>query len=198
MGGRGQGASEGAVLVRRCMVGNMEHPELWQASGNLAAHAQGAILKLIAGSNLFLAESAARFAAVQREELAGPQSSPLEKLLVERIVASNMLVCFYESEVAQHEGTQASQQFKGNLHKRLDQATRRLLDATMALARIRKLLPHTLKVEVAVTGEVTTKVEESRLRTRAKSAPGPTRSRPSAGAAVHNRIVDFVGPGPTG
>ena len=170
-----------------------DHPELWKVSGNLAAHAEGAILQLIARSNLYLAEIAARFAVAQRQELAGPQASPLEKLLVEKVVATNLLVCFFESEVGQHEGTDASQRFKEYLHTRLDQATRRLLDAMTTLARIRKLLPHTLKVEVAVTGEVTAKVEESRSRKRAKAAPGPTRSRQPAGAAGHNRITNYVG-----
>ena len=169
-----------------------EHPEIWQTSGNLAAQAQGAILKLIARSNLFLAETAARFAAAQREELAGPQAGPLEKLLVERIVATHLLVSFFESEVGQQEGAEVSQQYREYLHARLDQATRRLLDAMTALARIRKLLPQLIKVEVAVSGEVTTKIEKSRSRTRPKAVPGPARSRNPAGTAGHNRIMDYV------
>lgn len=185
-----QGDASVLLELRRAL---QERPELWQSSGNLAAHAQAAILQLIARSNLYLAENAARFAVAQRQELAGPQASPLEILLVERIVASNMLVCFFESEIGQQEGAEVSRQHKEYLHSRLDQATRRLLDAMTALARIRKLLPHALKVEVAVTGELTAKVEESRSRTRRKATPGPGRSRTTTGTAGHNRIMDYVG-----
>jgi len=163
-----------------------EHPELWQHAGNLAVHAQEAMLQLITKNNLYLAESAARFARMQREELAGPNATLLEKLTIERIIATNMMVCFFESEIGQQEGTDVSLKYKEYLHSRLDQCTRRLTGALTSLAQIRRLLPYTLKVELAVSGEVTANVSNRDTREVNDGQPLPPET-------LHNRVRDYVG-----
>ena len=40
-----------------------------------------------------------------RDELAGPDASPLEQLQVERIVALNMQLSYYEALLPKHEAT---------------------------------------------------------------------------------------------
>ena len=76
-----------------------------------------------------------------REEIAGENPSPLERLLAERIVLTWLQIQLFE-------GQYASNMFKGmtiaqgNYHqKRLDQTYRRHLSAIRTLAQIRKLGP---------------------------------------------------------
>src|SRR4051794_35160217 len=64
-----------------------ERPGLWQRLGNLAAHVEAGWIGLIAGPNLAMTESLQRTVEAMKRELAGPAPSPLEKLLVDRIVA---------------------------------------------------------------------------------------------------------------
>ncbi len=79
--------------------------------------------------------------AAMREEIAGENPSPLERLLAERIVLTWLQIQLFE-------GLYASSMYKsmtidqGNYHqKRLDHAHRRHLSAIRTLAQIRKLGP---------------------------------------------------------
>ncbi len=79
--------------------------------------------------------------ATMREEIAGENPSPLERLLAERVVATWLQVQLFE-------GVYASSVFKnmtiaqGNYHqKRLDQIHKRHLSAIRTLGQIRKLGP---------------------------------------------------------
>src|SRR4051794_25437247 len=58
-----------------------EHPEVWQQAGDLARHAELALLDLAAGNNLLIHESLSRKLAELKREL-GPASA-LERLLGE-------------------------------------------------------------------------------------------------------------------
>src|SRR5262245_15782375 len=55
--------------------------------GDLAKQAQLTLIDKFCGKNLLLKESVTRKLDLLREELAGPNPTPLERLLVERIVA---------------------------------------------------------------------------------------------------------------
>src|SRR4051794_11445512 len=57
------------------------NPWVWDRYGDLAQQSQAAWLRLIAGPDLLLRESVERKAAQLRAELAGPEPSPLERLL---------------------------------------------------------------------------------------------------------------------
>src|SRR5579871_147002 len=62
------------------------HPEVWHQAGDLAWHAEMALLDLAAGKNLLLKESISRKLAELKRELA--PASPLERLLAERIAVT--------------------------------------------------------------------------------------------------------------
>src|SRR4051794_36738638 len=62
-------------------------PSLWETYGDLAVQAQAAWLDLLAGKNLLLSEAVQQKLGALRAELGGPSPSPLERLLVERVVA---------------------------------------------------------------------------------------------------------------
>src|SRR6516164_1103310 len=85
------------------------NPWVWERYGDLAQQSQAAWLRLVAGRNLLLLESARRKAEQLRAELAGPAPSPLERLLVERVVACWLQVHYADAAYAQLKGTNPAQ-----------------------------------------------------------------------------------------
>jgi hypothetical protein len=114
------------------------NPWCWQRYGDLSKQSQAAWLQLIAGRNLLLLESTQRKAAQLRAELAGPQPTPLERLLVERIVSSWLQTNYADSAYAQLKGNSPAQHTAAL--QRQNSAQQRYLQAVKALATVRKLL----------------------------------------------------------
>ena len=114
------------------------NPWVWERYGDLAKQSQGAWLQLVAGNNLLLLESARRKAEQLRAELAGPAPSPLERLLIERIVATWLQVHYSDASYAQLKGTNPAQHTAAL--QRQNSAQQRYLQAVKALATVRKLL----------------------------------------------------------
>jgi hypothetical protein len=131
-----------------------ESPESWQSYGDLAAQARASWVQLAAGQNLLLDECLTRKAAELQKEIAGETPSPLEQLLVDRVVVCWLQVSFYDSLVAQtREYTPAKLRMLQQQH---DGAQRRYLTAMKTLATVRKLLtPVRSPVEIAskLTGQ---------------------------------------------
>ncbi len=177
-----QGRSEVLPALRLVLD---RSPQLWQQYGNLASQAQAHWLKLIGGQDLYFQEAMARHAASLRADLAGPDATPLEKLQVERIVALNLQVGYFETLVAKHEAT-ASEKILTYLHERCAVADRRLQQAMIGLARIRKLLPGVLKIDVVISGEVQANINDARDRGEVEN-PGPARIQ-----VPQNRIKDIL------
>jgi hypothetical protein len=115
-----------------------QHPELWQRYGDLARQAQAAWLQLIAGPNLLLREAVERKAEELGAELAGHEPSPLERLLVERIVACWVQTQYADAAYAQFQGPSPAQHTAAL--KRQAGAQHRYLYAIRTLATVRKLL----------------------------------------------------------
>ena len=86
--------------------------------------------------------------AQMRGELAGPDSSPLEQMLVERIISCWLQVNEAESrfQVREGSGTMAKGEYWQRRH---DRAHRRFLQSIEALAQVRKLLGPFIQVNVA-------------------------------------------------
>jgi len=141
---------EGAALVelRELCEG---HPELWAGLGNLAEHAQAALIGAIAGPNEVIAEAVGRKAAALRWELAGPDAPPVVRLLVARIVACWLQLHYAEARYAQGLGQLTMTQ--GEYHQRtIERAQRRYLAAIKALAQVRRLLVPSVQVNIAEVG----------------------------------------------
>jgi hypothetical protein len=148
------------------------HPEVWRAYGDLAAHARNAWIELIAGQDLALKESLYRQIEAMRAELAGPAPSPLEALLVERIVACWLQLGQADAAVARAGNMSVPQ--AEYARKRQDSAHRRYLTAIGALAMLRKLLGKAVG-------------SSGRASTAGSSSPGrceirPARAGPEPGA----------------
>ncbi len=68
------------------------NPHVRQDLGDLAPHVSRAWIDLAAGTDLALAEAIARKIQALKAELAGPASTPLERLLVDRVAAGRLQV----------------------------------------------------------------------------------------------------------
>jgi hypothetical protein len=114
------------------------HPEIWQSYGNLAKHARDALIDLVAGPDLVLKESLERQVEAMRLDLAGANRTPLQDLLISRIVTCWIQLGHADAAMAQA-GDISIQQ--GNyFRKNQDSAHRRYLTAVGALAMSRRLL----------------------------------------------------------
>src|SRR5439155_10757486 len=88
--------------------------------------------------DLLMAEALERQAQEMREELTGPQPTPLESMLVEMIINNWLELRQAEYEAVSHEGgTPAQAQLR---MRRADVAQRKYLGALKTLATIRTLL----------------------------------------------------------
>ena len=117
--------------------------------GNLAKMAEEAFLRIGARDNLLARECQQRVLRALRDELVEETSSPLERLLVERIVLCWQHVHILETCFAQGQDVTLA---LGDYRQRcIDRAHRRFLSAVKALAHVRKL-GITLQVNVATSG----------------------------------------------
>ena len=132
-----QGDLTALPLLREALEGD---PSLWQEYGDLAAQAQEAWLQLLAGTDYLLAESVRLKLAALRQELGAEGASPLEKLLIERVVACWLQTHYADALYAQAKGPQSTASVRQELMKRQESSQRRYLAAIKQLALVRKLL----------------------------------------------------------
>ena len=105
------------------------------------------------------------------EELAGPNPSPLEKVLAERVSISRFRCYYYECLCLMHLG-QGSLELDDHKHKRLARAQRDFLSACRALAQVRKLELPFVQVNVADKQQV-----QNLVVTGALEGPGGPQAR---------------------
>jgi hypothetical protein len=141
-------AAEGddsALPVVRRLLSNPEAVNL--LGGNLAELAETAFVRAAAGDNLLFQEALTRKLELLRAELAGPNPLPLERLLVERVVACWLQV--QDADVRYAQARDLSGQRLDDYQQRMDRAHRRYLSALKTLALVRKLALPVLQVNIA-------------------------------------------------
>ena len=123
--------------------------DLWGSIGDLSRRVEESWLEAITGRNTLIREAYERRAAAMRRELLAAGDSPLERLLVERIVLTWLQVCHADAAYA------AAVQGDGHTFRegtyqqdRQDRAHARHLKAVKALATVRKLLVPAVQVNV--------------------------------------------------
>lgn len=125
-------------LVRQLLDRDRERGAmLMRAHGDICGHAQNAPLKGAAGDNITIQEALRRKIDAVRDELAGPDPSPLEMILCERVAP-----CWFDAnEMDRRSIDQVDVSFKTAEYResRRDRAHRRFVAACKALATIRKL-----------------------------------------------------------
>ena len=141
-------AREGDVATLPALKKMVEDPNIVDSlGGDLANEAQESFVSAAAGNNLAFKTSLNRKLANLRSELAGSTPTPLEKLLVERIVACWLQLHLADIQYAQSKNLTIRQ---GEYHQnRMDKAQRRYLFAIKTLAIVRKLATPVLQVNIA-------------------------------------------------
>lgn len=135
-------------LVRRARAGDESvaehlqwildrHPEIWHQLGDLAGHAEQTWLKLYAGKDLAIKASAARKLAALRTDLLGVFPTPLERLLVDRIVVSWLRVAHLTLAAGLPNEMPPGQ--RDMIERRLERAEKQHVAAIRSLAVLRKL-----------------------------------------------------------
>jgi hypothetical protein len=114
-------------------------PGYWEEMGDLAHTARASLIRSLSGDkNLVVQEAHARKCAALTAELAGPQPSPLERLLVERIVLCWLHLHYTETLYVQNTHNFSLRQAE-YYEQRLSKAQARYLSAIRTLAQVRRL-----------------------------------------------------------
>jgi hypothetical protein len=125
----------------------LKEPHMVEACGNLAAHAEAALIRKFAGKDLAVSEGLRRKLGSLRAELAGPTPTPLERLLVGRVVACWLHLYYLEAVYAGKDGM--SLELAQHYQRCIDRAHKRYLSAIKTLAVVRKLAVPVLQVNIA-------------------------------------------------
>jgi hypothetical protein len=162
-------------------------PSVWDAYGDLAAAAENALVELWAPNSALTRVGLRMKLAAMRTDLAGPEASPLERLLAERVVA-----CWLQSYHADFAYARAFKELPSReveLHqRRQDRAARQYLKALRSLADVRRLLIPALQVNIAerqvnIAGTEGAMVKAARRVRRPRGRPrrvGPVDDGPGA------------------
>ena len=143
---RASEGDKGALPRLREMIRADPARMLKVTGAELADQVEGATIRKMAGNNVGWAEALPRKMKAIREELAGPGSSPIEKLLAERVALCWLDVHNWDLRHAQAEGLTYAQ--ADHYQKMRDRASRRYLAALKTLAAVRKLGVFAVQVNI--------------------------------------------------
>ena len=146
---RAQGGDASTLPALRRMLQVPSAVELF--GGELARQAERSLVEAAAGKDLAFKEALLRKLELLRAELGGPNPAPVERLLVERIVACWLQVQDADVRYAQAKGL--SIEWYEYYQRRMDRAHKRYLSALKALALVRKLALPVLVAQVNVGGQ---------------------------------------------
>lgn len=117
-------------------------------AGDLARWAETSFVNAISGEDLSVREAIHAKLNMLRKELLGENPTPIERLLVERVVACWLQVQDAEIRYAQVQGQLSIKQ--ADFHqRRMDATSKRYLAALKALALVRKLAVPVLQINIA-------------------------------------------------
>jgi hypothetical protein len=124
---------------------------LWDYVGDLGRRVQELWLEAITSRNKLVREAYERKADQMRRELLAVGDSPLERLLVDRILLTWIQVCHADSACAIMLNSDEGYSFRAAAfqHDRQDRAHARHLKAVKALASVRRLLVPAVQVNIA-------------------------------------------------
>jgi hypothetical protein len=170
-----------------------EDPEFLEDVGSPARWFQGIILKKLDKQHLLVGEAVRQKLDKLRSELEGPNPTPIERLLAERVCLCWFIMYYYETNYATAEDLLISQ---ADYHQRkIDKAHARFLSALRTLAQVRKLALPALQVNIArnqvnVTQPSSSSLDVNGLNQLASGAGLVNHQLPSRG----DRLDDVEGP----
>ena len=113
-------------------------PQLWEQIGDLAKHVETAWIKLLAANDLLTQECLHREAERRRTELLGDEPTPIERHLIETIVASWLQLKHAEIQMGRN-SQQATDKQLIYFHRRLDSAQKQHRAAINQLVKVREV-----------------------------------------------------------
>jgi hypothetical protein len=141
-------AQKGDKKAVPAIVELLKDPDTVDAlGGNLARQAQLVLIDKFSSTNLLYKESLKRKTELLRSEVAGPNPTPLEKLLAERVVACWLHLNHLEMLYASKESM--SLELGAYYQRSISTAHKRYLSAIKSLATVRKLALPVLQVNIA-------------------------------------------------
>jgi len=164
-------AGDAAVLPRLRAILD-RHPELVTHYGDLARQAEAAWIALTAGTNLYLKETLSRAAEARRAELARPGAGAVEKLLVERVVASWLQVNYLAASEANALAAGDSHRQLQFHARRVERAQRMHLAAAGALVTYQRLVPAS-GAEIAARDPARSDIDREPIDQPVSVAPPP-------------------------
>lgn len=105
--------------------------------GNLARRVEATVVEKVCGGNLAMLEGLTKMRAEMRADLNGPDPSPLERQLVDRVVLCWLAV--HDAELRAAIPASLAPKHADAWQKRIDAAHKRHLSAIKTLATVRKL-----------------------------------------------------------
>lgn len=159
-------------LLKRARTGDdsalqtiLQDPELIDATGgNLALQAELSFVNAAAGDDTVFRATLMRKMSLLRAELAGANPTPIERLLVERVVACWLQV--QDADVRYAQAKDLSIKWSEYYQRRMNHSHKRYLTALKTLALVRKLTLPVLQVNIAknqtnIAGQVIGKEQEA-------------------------------------
>jgi hypothetical protein len=156
----------------------LDRSAVWRQFGDLGRQARDAWLRLIAGNDLVLRESLLKKLSDLQRELTSGEATPIERLLIDRILANWLRLHFAELATTQAMNRPKLGEF---WDRRQSRAERAYLASLGALTTLRRLLS-----AATAPAAVTAEHPDSNL-TQEGPIVDPTRSRPPL------RLVDYGG-----
>jgi hypothetical protein len=136
---RAQDGDETALpIIREHLRGR---PDAYWQLVNYARVVQNAQIEAYTGEGLYVREVMHEVVRRLRKDLEGENPSPLESLLVDRIISCYLHVNFAENAYTESVGPGARLEVAEYMQKRLDRANKRYIAAIKALAQVRKMGP---------------------------------------------------------
>lgn len=181
-----RGVKEALPYLRKVLD---EHPELVGHYDDLARRAQHAWLQLF-GSNLLAQEGTARQLDALRQDLAEYRASPLEKLVIQRIVACWLQVVYFDAREAVGQDKESREMAEFRV-RRQAQAHQQFLSAVKALADLRKVTPPPVVIQIAAEAPAAQSTNAPSGRCSADRTRAGHHS-PARANGHKNRIADLL------
>jgi hypothetical protein len=144
--GKANDGDEAALRELRPLLDLM--PKIVEQMGDLSEIAHQAWVDRVAGSQLAMAEALRRTRGALQAKLSRPADSPLERLLVDRVVLCWLHLHYAEASYAQKMDT-LNVEWSDAYQRRIDRAQRRYLQVIRTLAQVRRLALPAVQVNIA-------------------------------------------------
>jgi hypothetical protein len=125
-----------------------EHPSIWKDIGDLGKQAEQALVESAVGNGTFAKSAVLKKLEDLRSQLLAESSSPIERLLVDRVAVTWLALAIAEGVYYRSLAERLDQHEDEWQQKRMERAQRRHLAAVKTLAQVRRLRVPVVQVNI--------------------------------------------------